>query len=85
MELKGKETRAGSTLLAINAVKNAAKFTNTSFEKTVSCMTVNPAKSLGIYDKKGSIEVLKDADFVVLDDNLDILETYSVGNCVYKK
>lgn len=83
-KLKGTDVRAGSTLRAIDAVKNVSKFTGIPFEKCVKFMTVNPAKSLGCFDKKGAIEVSKDADFVVLSKNLDIEQTYSRGNLVYQ-
>ncbi len=82
-KLKGKDVRAGSTLLAINAVKNASKFLDLPFEKCVSLMTKNPAKSLGIFDTKGSLEVGKDADFVVLDDDYNVEMTFCLGKQVY--
>ncbi|MFI3227313.1 MAG: N-acetylglucosamine-6-phosphate deacetylase [Clostridia bacterium] len=84
-KLTGKDVRAGSTLLAINAVKNVSKFINLPFEKCVKFMTENPAKSLNVFDKKGSIAVSKDADFVVLDQDLNIEQTYSLGKLVYQK
>ena len=83
-KLKYGNSRAGSTLKAINAVKNISKFINIPFEQAVKFMTVNPAKSLGIFDEYGSVEASKFANFLVLDENNDILETYVKGNCVYK-
>ncbi|HZJ83349.1 MAG TPA: amidohydrolase [Clostridia bacterium] len=37
------------------------------FEETLKAMTINPAEALGIEDRVGSLEVDKDADFVVLN------------------
>lgn len=79
------ETRAGSTLKAIDAVKNTSQFIRLPFQECVKFMTKNPALSLDIYDTKGSIDEGKDADFIVLDDSLDVLETYVKGNLVYTK
>lgn len=82
-KLKGKDTRAGSTLCAINAVKNISKFINVPFEKAVKFMTVNPAKSLGMFDEVGSLDSGKYANFLVLDNDFNIKQTYCHGNKVY--
>ena len=39
----------------------------TTFEKAVAISATNPAKLFGIDDRKGSIEVGKDADIVIYD------------------
>lgn len=41
-----------------------------SIEECILCYTINNAKQLGIADKKGSIEVGKDADFAIFNQNL---------------
>ena len=41
--------------------------------------TINPARCLHLDDRKGSIQVGKDADLVVLEDNYDVLQTYCMG------
>ncbi len=38
-----------------------------SFDDTLKAMTINPAESLGIADRVGSLEPTKDADFIVLN------------------
>ena len=38
-----------------------------------------PAKEIGIYDKVGSISVGKQADFVLIDDELNIKRVYIDG------
>ncbi|MGB6128872.1 MAG: N-acetylglucosamine-6-phosphate deacetylase [Psychrilyobacter sp.] len=40
----------------------------------------NPAKLIGVFDKKGSIKIGKDADFLILDNELNLLSTYCYGN-----
>ena len=42
----------------------------------------NPAKVYGA-ESKGSLEAGKDADFVVVDDDFRVLETYREGKCIY--
>ena len=43
------------------------------------CATVNPAKEIGIYDHCGSITPGKDADFVLLDEELNVKAVYING------
>ncbi len=47
---------------------------------TASCLlSLSPAKCMGIADKKGSIEVGKDADLVLADKNLNIVNVMVEG------
>ena len=49
-------------------------------------VTVNPAKRTGLFATKGSIEVGKDADLVVLDRELNIDSVIAKGQVmVYEK
>jgi len=45
----------------------------------------NPAKAINIDDKKGSIDIGKDADIVILDNDLSVNMTIVNGNIVYRK
>lgn len=76
---------AGSTLSMIDGIKNVIKFLNISLEDAVQMATVNPAKQLGLYDRKGSIEVGKDADLVVLNKDLEVVMTICRGQIAYQK
>ena len=89
--VKGKEARladgtlAGSTLKMNDAIRNAKNVLNLSLEDAIDLATVNPAKNLGVYDTKGSIALGKDADFTVIDSDLNVYMTVSNGNVIYKK
>ena len=48
-------------------------------ETAVACASVNPAKSLGIYDWCGSITEGKKANLVMLDDNLELKAVIKEG------
>ncbi len=78
-------TLAGSILCMNDALKNIRKVLNTSFTDTIDFATKNPAKNLGIFDKKGSIKEGKDADFAVVDKDFNVYMTISEGRIVYKK
>ncbi|HEY8435635.1 MAG TPA: N-acetylglucosamine-6-phosphate deacetylase [Haloplasmataceae bacterium] len=76
---------AGSTLRMIDAVKNVMRYLGLSLEDAVAMASTNPAKQLGLFDRKGSIEVGKDADLVVLNRDYDIVMTICRGRIAYQK
>jgi N-acetylglucosamine-6-phosphate deacetylase len=78
-------TLAGSILKLGDAVKNILDFTGCSLEDVIKMASMNPAKQLNIYDRKGSISVGKDADIVILDDNMNVFMTFCRGNLAFKK
>ncbi|MGI5892525.1 MAG: N-acetylglucosamine-6-phosphate deacetylase [Bacillota bacterium] len=78
-------TRAGSTLTMIKALKNLVEFTGRSLEELIPLLTINPASVMNIKDRKGTIEVGKDADIVILDDDLNVDTTIVGGNIFYRK
>ena len=46
---------------------------------------VNPCRKYGFLDRKGTIEAGKDGDFVVIDDDFNVVHTYSRGVSVYDR
>ncbi|MFE8701592.1 N-acetylglucosamine-6-phosphate deacetylase [Cytobacillus sp. FJAT-54145] len=78
-------TLAGSILKMKQAVQNIVDYTNISLVEAIQLVTVNPAKQLNIYDRKGSIEIGKDADLVVLNKELDVTLTLCRGIKAYEK
>ena len=75
--------RAGSTLTLAQALRNIAAFTGRPVQDVIPLMTANPAKALRMDDRKGSIEVGKDADMVLLDDELNVVMTVGLGRVIY--
>lgn len=78
-------TLAGSILKMNEAIKNLVLKCDVHFTDAVDFATVNPAKNLNIFDKKGSIEVGKDADITVMNGKFEVLLTIRNGNVIYKK
>ena len=81
-KLASNGVRAGSTLTTGQALKNLAAFTGQPVERVLPLLTLNPARLIGMEERKGSIAPGKDADLVVLDDQLNVKQTYVSGVCV---
>lgn len=69
--------RAGSTLTQDTALRNLIAFTGRPVEELMPALAENPARLIGVFDRKGSIADGKDADLVVLDgeDMVDMVFT----------
>lgn len=78
-------TLAGSILKMNDSVKNMISFTDISLLQAVQMASVNPAKQLGIFDRKGSIAINKDADLTVLDQDLNVVITLCRGKMAYNR
>lgn len=77
-------TRAGSTLTTIQALRNLLCFTGKPLEKVLPLLTCNVAQALRISSKKGSLSVGKDADMVLLTDDLQVAATIVGGTVVFQ-
>ena len=71
--------RAGSTLTQGAALGNLLAFTGLPLTDILPMLTENPAKLIGVYDRKGSIADGKDADLVLLDEKNEIADVYIGG------
>ena len=78
-------TLAGSILKFSDGVKNMLNFSGCRLEDIIEMVSVNPAKQLNIFDRKGSIALGKDADIVVLNDQNEVALTYCRGVLSYRK
>lgn len=75
---------AGSVLTLNKAVRHFYEETNLSLVEVYQLASLNPARVIGIEDIKGSIEIGKDADLVLWNDNLDVIMTIVEGNVVHR-
>ena len=71
---------AGSTLRLNEGLRILVEEAMVPFNYAINSCTINPAKCLGIDDRKGSIMVGKDADIVVLDTDYSVIQTYCKGD-----
>ena len=76
---------AGSVLSMNNAIKNVVDWNIATLEEAIKMASYNPAVTCNIDDKCGSIKPGLPADFVVIDDSLNVYNTYLDGVCKYSK
>ena len=72
-------TIAGSATNLMDCMRFVVKTVGLPLETAVMCATENPAKEIGIFNEVGSISVGKRADFVLLDQELNIAAVYIDG------
>lgn len=82
--LKADGNLAGSVLEMITAVQNVVAWGIATPEEAIQMASIVPAKSVGIADRCGQIKLGYAADFLVLDQNLNLEETYLDGKSVFK-
>ncbi|WP_301280419.1 N-acetylglucosamine-6-phosphate deacetylase [Rossellomorea aquimaris] len=81
--LLDEDTLAGSVLKMKDAFTNIQTFTTSDMRSAVKMTAENPAKQLNVFDRKGSLAPLKDADIVILDENNDVYTTICKGKIAY--
>jgi len=78
-------TLIGTSLGLSQMLEKFIAFTNCPLETAIRMATQNTAKLLGLENKKGSIALGKDADLILLDDNLSVHTTIVGGKIVFRK
>ncbi|XP_035734323.1 N-acetylglucosamine-6-phosphate deacetylase-like isoform X1 [Vespa mandarinia] len=83
--IAGTNTLCGSVAEMSECVRIFKEATGCSVVEALEAATLHPARALKIESKKGVLNFGADADFVLLDDNLELLSTWISGDCVYTK
>ncbi|HUV63042.1 MAG TPA: N-acetylglucosamine-6-phosphate deacetylase [Sedimentisphaerales bacterium] len=78
-------TLIGTALGLNQMLSRFMAFTGCPLASAIRTVTENPARLLGIDDKKGTIAPGKDADLVLLEDDLSISATMVGGKIVFEK
>jgi len=73
---------SGSSKAVIYGIKNLVEKLHVPLEEVVIMSSANPARKYGLASK-GSINVGKDLDIVVIDDDYNVVATYSEGRKVF--
>lgn len=72
-------TIAGSATNLMDCLRFVVREVGIPLETAVMCATANPAREIGIFDEVGSITAGKRADFILLNQNLEIVRVYIDG------
>lgn len=76
-------TLAGSILTIASALRNFRINTGVCIIDAVKTVTANPAKLLGMEESIGNIEIGRNSDIVIFDEDFSILYTFVNGNLCY--
>ena len=76
-------TIAGSVLKLNEAVRNLMENTQLPVWDAVNAASLNPARRIGVADRKGSLEAGKDADIAICDAHFNVRATISGGRTIY--
>ena len=80
--LKGTTTIAGSTLAMNRGLKILVEEAMVPFDTALNSCTINPARCLGVDNRKGRIAAGCDADLAVLDRDYQIIQTWCRGKAM---
>ncbi len=88
--LKGIECRladgtiAGSVLRLNSAVKNVLDHTNLPVYEVFKMASLNAATAIRCQDRIGSLDEGKDADIIIVDENINVIRTIKKGRTIYE-
>ncbi len=77
-------TVAGSVLHLNKGVWNVYTNSQIPLWECVNCASLNPATTIGIQDKKGSLDIGKDADIMITDNEFNVQKTIIGGEIRYE-
>lgn len=80
--LKGTDTIAGSTLNMNRGLQILTEKALVPFDAALNSCTINPARCLGVDDRKGKLAAGYDADITVLDRDYNVLQTWCRGRAM---
>ena len=83
-KLADRSAFAGSVATADLLIRTMVQLADCSMSNAVRMLTENPARVMGISDRKGSLKKGLDADVVIFDENVKILKTIIDGKIIYE-
>ncbi|XP_066496717.1 N-acetylglucosamine-6-phosphate deacetylase [Tiliqua scincoides] len=83
--IAGTKTLSGSVATMETCVRHFRDTTGCSVEMALEAASLHPAQLLEIEDQKGTLDYDTDADFLLLDDSLQVRATYIAGQQVWRR
>ena len=81
-KLSDRSALAGSIATMDRLIRTCVRQAGIPLHDVVRMASETPARIMGIYDRKGSIQRGKDADILLFDDNIDLHAVYAMGKRV---
>jgi N-acetylglucosamine-6-phosphate deacetylase len=77
------DTLCGSVSTFNECIQIFQKSVGCSLAEALKCGSENPARLLKTFPKKGSLNYGADADFAIIDDNINVKSTFIEGDLVW--
>ena len=81
-KLSDRSALAGSIATMDRLIRTAVNIAGIPLNDACRMASETPARIMGIYDRKGSLQRGKDADLLLLDDELNLRSVYAMGQLV---
>jgi N-acetylglucosamine-6-phosphate deacetylase len=78
-KLSDRSAIAGSIATMDRLIRTMVQQAEVPLEDAVRMASETPARIMGIYDRKGSLDVGKDADCIIMNENLELQGVISMG------
>lgn len=78
-KLSDRSAIAGSIATMDRLIRTMVQQAEIPLEDAVRMASETPARIMGIYDRKGSLDKGKDADVIIMDENLELKGVWSMG------
>ena len=73
---------AGSVATMDRLIRTVVQNAEIPLEDAIRMASETPARIMGVYDRKGSLQRGKDADIMVLDKDLNVRAVWAMGKLV---
>ena len=84
-KLKDRTAFAGSVATTDRLVRTMLNLGDIPLIEIIRMITMNPARVMKVEEEKGSIDIGKDADIVILDNSFQVQYTMVKGKIVYRR
>lgn len=81
-KLADRSALAGSIATMDRLIRTMVQKANIPLDDALRMISETPSKIMKVYDRKGSLEKGKDADIIILDDELNLRQVWQMGKIV---
>ena len=81
-KLADRSALAGSVATMDRLIRTLVQKAEIPLEDAIRMASETPSKIMGVYDRKGSLQKGKDADMLILDQDLNIRAVWAMGKLV---